>query len=218
MNKKQLTLMTTGALFALGTSSCSVCSHTSVADMGRSAEAILLPLQQPTLYKVDKQWYMLGHKTTVERSNAPWVRPEQLHVDKRHPERYSIDSDEMTPMYSPIPTELATSLQNGRYTHSDAISFINRKWVETLPTEEAQEVKLTVSAPDYFRNMSSHRIMQTEQGTFLLAHIGEMSADFGAILAYPLAALSAIVIDMPASFLYSPPVKKQQVAQPEVVE
>lgn len=218
MNKKLLTLMTTGALLALGTSSCSVCSHTAVADMGRSADAILLPLEQPTLYKVDKQWYMLGHKTSVERCNAPWVRPEQLFADKRHPERYSLDSDEMTPVYSPIPTELANSLQKGRYTHSDAISFINRKWVETLPTEEAQEVKLTVSAPDYFRNMSSHRIMQTEQGTFLLAYIGEMSADFGAILAYPLAALSTIVIDMPASFLYSPPVKKQQVAQPEVIE
>ena len=218
MNKNLLTLMTTGALLALGTSSCSVCSHTSVADMGRSAEAILLPLQQPTLYKVDKQWYMLGHKTTVERSNAPWVRPEQLYADKRHPERYSIDSDEMTPMYSPIPTELATSLQNGRYTHSDAISFINRKWVDALPADNAKEVKLSVSAPDYFRNMSSHRLIQTEQGSFLLANIGEMTADFSAVLAYPLAALSAIVIDMPASFLYSPPVKKKQIAQPEVME
>lgn len=218
MNKKHLTLIATGALLALGTSSCSVCSHTSVADMGRSAEAILLPLEQPTLYKVDKQWYMLGHKTSVERSNAPWVRPEQLPAEKRHPERYSLDSDEMTPMYAAIPSSLAESLQKGKYTHSDAISFINRKWVDTLPAEEAKEVKLTVSAPDYFRNMSSHRIMQTEQGTYLLANIGEMSADFGAILAYPLAALSTIVIDMPASFLYSPPVQKKQVAQPEVVE
>lgn len=218
MNKKRLTLMTTCALLALGTSSCSVCSHTAVADMGRSAEAILLPLEQPTLYKADKQWYMLGHKTSVERSNAPWVRPEQLLADKRHPERYSLDSDEMTPVYSPIPTELANSLQKGRYTHSDAISFINRKWIDTLPSENATEVKLSVSTPDYFRNMSSHRIMRTEQGTFLLANIGEMSADFGAILAYPLAALSTIVIDMPASFLYSPPVQKKQVAQPEVVE
>ena len=85
MNKKHLTLIATGALLALGTSSCSVCSHTSVADMGRSAEAILLPLEQPTLYKVDKQWYMLGHKTSVERSNAPWVRPEQLPAERRLP-------------------------------------------------------------------------------------------------------------------------------------
>ena len=218
MNKKHLTLIATGALLALGTSSCSVCSHTAVADMGRSAEAILLPLEHPTLYKVDKQWYMLGHKTSVERNNAPWVRPEQLPAEQRHPERYNLGSDEMMPMYAAIPSSLAESLQKGKYTHSDAISFINRKWIDTLPAEEAKEVKLTVSAPDYFRNMSSHRIMQTEQGTYLLANIGEMSADFGAILAYPLAALSTIVIDMPASFLYSPPVQKKQVAQPEVVE
>lgn len=218
MNIKQKTLLALCAICAMTTSSCSVCSHTSVADMGRSADGILLPLEHPTLYQVDKQWYMLGHKASIERSNAPWVRPEQLPAEKRHPERYELDSDEMMPMYAAIPSSLAESLQKGRYTHSDAISFINRKWVDTLPEGQAKEVKLSVSTPDYFRNMSSHRIMHTEQGNFLLAHIGEMTADFGAIYAYPLAGLTTILIDMPASFLYSPPVQKKQVAQPETID
>ena len=218
MNIKKTTLLALGAICALATSSCSVCSHVSVADMGRSADAILLPLEQPTLYQVNKQWYMLGQKTSIERYNAPWVRPEQLPEEKRHPERYKLDSEEMTPMYSAIPSSLAENLQKGRYTHSDAISFINRKWEETLPEGEVKEVKTTVSTPDYFRNMSSHRIMRTERGTFLLAHIGEMSADLSAIYAYPLAGLYAIAVDMPASFLYSPPVQKTQVAQPETLD
>ena len=218
MNTKKKALLALLSLCALNISSCSVCTHSAVADMGRSAEAILLPLETPTLYQVNKEWYMLGHKANVERYNASWVDVGCLPADKRHPERYELGSSEMTPTYATIPASLAESLQKGKYTHSDAISFINRKWVDSLPEGEVKEVRLSLSTPDYFRHMSSHRIMQTEQGTYLLANIGEMSADFGAILAYPLAALSTIVIDMPASFLYSPPVQKKQVAQPEVVE
>ena len=218
MNKKNLTLGLLATAGALLTSSCSVCSHQSVADCGRSGEAILLPLETPTIHQVDGTWYMTGKKVTVERSNHPWVRPEQLSNEKRHPERYSLCDEESTPMYAAIPGSLAESLQKGKYTHSDAISFINRKWVEQLPEGKVKTVNLTVNAPDFFRNMSSHRRMQTEQGSYLLANIGEMTADARAIYAYPLAALSCLIIDVPASFLYSPPVQKPQVAQSEEVE
>jgi hypothetical protein len=161
---------------------------------------------------------MTGKKVTVERSNYPWVRPEQLSAERRHPERYSLSDEASTPTYAAIPETLAESLQKGKYTHSDAISFINRKWVDELPEGKVKTVNLKVNAPDFFRNMSSHRLMQTEQGSYLLARIGEMTADGRAIYAYPLAALSGLIIDMPASFLYSPPVQKPQLAQPEEVE
>ena len=215
---KKLALLTLGILSALTISSCSVCSHVSVADFGRSAEAILLPLEQPTLHSVNGKWYMEGQKTYVERHNAPWVRPEQLPDDKRHPERYSIDSDELSPVYAAIPAEMAESIRKGKYTHSQAISFINRKWVDTLPEGKVQTVKTKAAAPDYFRKMSSHRLLQTETSSYLLAHIGEFTADFSSILAYPLAGLCTIVVDTPASFFYSPPTKKKQVAQPEELD
>lgn len=215
---KKLVISALSIICALTTTSCSVCTSVSVADMGRSADAILLPLEQPRMCQVNNQWYMCGHKASVERHNAPWVRPEQLTAEKRHPERYTLDSDEMIPMYAPIPETLANSLLKGKYTHSDAISFINRKWVDQLPEGKKKEVQLKTSAPAFFRNMSSHRIMQTEQGSYLIANIGEMSADFSAILAYPLAAVTTILIDTPASFFYSPPVQKPQIAQPEEVE
>lgn len=215
---KKITLLTLSILSALITTSCSVRSHVSVADFGRSAEAILLPLESPTLYTVDNKWYMGGQKTYIERHNAPWVRPEQLPPDKRHPERYSIDSDEMSPVYAEIPAEMAESIRKGKYTHSQAISFINRKWVDTLPEGEVRKVETSTSAPEYFRKMSSHRLLQTENSSYLLAHIGEFTADFSSILAYPLAGLCTIVVDTPASFFYSPPVKKKQVAQAEELE
>ena len=218
MNTRNLTLSLLAAAGALLTTSCSVCSRVSVADCGRSGEAILVPLENPTIHQVDGNWYMTGKKVTVERSNYLWVRPEQLSAEKRHPERYSLADDESTPTYAAIPETLAESLQKGKYTHSDAISFINRKWVDELPEGKVKTVNLKVNAPDFFRNMSSHRLMQTEQGSYLLARIGEMTADGRAINAYPLAALSGLIIDMPASFLYSPPVQKPQVAQPEEVE
>ena len=218
MNTRNLTLSLLAAAGTLLTTSCSVCSRVSVADCGRSGEAILVPLENPTIHQVDGNWYMTGKKVTVERSNYPWVRPEQLSAEKRHPERYSLADDESTPTYAAIPETLAESLQKGKYTHSDAISFINRKWVDELPEGKVKTVNLKVNAPDFFRNMSSHRLMQTEQGSYLLARIGEMTADGRAIYAYPLAALSGLIIDMPASFLYSPPVQKPQLAQPEEVE
>lgn len=215
---KKLTLITFSILSILITASCSVRSHVSVADFGRSAEAILLPLETPTLYSVGDKWYMGGQKTYIERHNAPWVRPEQLPADKRHPERYSIDSDELTPVYAAIPADMAESIRKGKYTHSQAISFINRKWVDTLPEGEVKKVETKTSAPEYFRKMSSHRLLQTENNSYLLAHIGEFTADFSALLAYPLAGLCTIVVDTPASFFYSPPVKKKQIAQPEELE
>lgn len=215
---KKLTLLTLSILSTLITTSCSVCSHVSVADFGRSAEAILLPLESPTLHIVGKQWYMEGQKTYVERHNAPWVRPEQLPADKRHPERYSIDSDDSSPVYAAIPADMAESIRKGKYTHSHAISFINRKWVDELPAGKVKTIETKTSAPEYFRKMSSHRLLQTESNSYLLAHIGELTADFSSILAYPLAGLCTIVVDTPASFFYSPPVKKKQVAQPEELE
>lgn len=215
---KKLMILTLGAICALSLTSCSVRTSVSVADMGRSADGILLPLENPTLCHVNDQWYMCGHKANIERSNAPWVRPEQLPAEKRHPERYTLGSDDFTPMYAEIPESLSESLRKGKYTHSDAISFINRKWVDELPEGKVKEVKTKVSAPAFFRNMSSHRLMQTEKGNFLLAHIGEQTADFSAIFAYPLAGLTCLLIDAPASFFYSPPVQTPQVAQPEEVE
>lgn len=215
---KKLTLLTLSILSALVATSCSVRSHVSVADFGRSAEAILLPLEAPTLYSVNDKWYMEGKKTYVERHNAPWVRPEQLSADKRHPERYSIDSDEQSTVYAAMPADMAESIRKGKYTHSQAISFINRKWVDQLPEGKVKKVETKTSAPEYFRKMSSHRLMQTDSNSYLLAHIGEFTADFSSLLAYPLAGLCAIVVDTPASFFYSPPVKKKQVAQAEELE
>ncbi|MBQ2868551.1 MAG: hypothetical protein IJE88_00825 [Akkermansia sp.] len=205
-------------LSALVLSSCSVCTHSAVADYGRSADAILLPLENPTLYCVNDQWYMGGQKANIERYNSAWVKTDKLPYEKRHPERYALGSDEMSPMYSPIPKDLAESIQKGKYTHSQAISFINREWVAELPEGEVKKVRPSTSAPDFFRKMSSHRLMQTESGTYLLADIGEMTADFNSIIVYPMAGLCAILIDAPASFFYSPPTEQKQEAQPEELE
>lgn len=220
MNIKKIALIVAGAMSALVTSSCSVCSRSAAADLGRSGDAIILPLENPTLYRVDDKWYICGSKVQVERSNAPWVNPDQLPIEKRHPERYSLVDDEFTPMYAPIPESMVENIRKGRYTHSDAISFINRKWISELPEGRVKEVKTTAEAPAFFRNMSSHRLLKTEQGnTYLLARIGEMTADLGAIYAYPLAGLCSIIIDIPASFLYSPPNQKLlQKAEAEEVE
>lgn len=81
-------------------------------------------------------------------------------------------------------------------------------------------METTAEAPAFFRNMSSHRLLKSEQGSsYLIARIGEMSADFSAIYAYPFAGLCAIIIDTPASFFYSPPNQKViQKAEAEEVE
>ena len=146
------------------------------------------------------------------------MRPEQLSFEKRHPERYALCDEDFTTAYAAIPDSLAESLRKGKYTHSDAISFINRQWEDKLPEGNAKSYQVKASAPDFFRNMSSHRLMQTEKGNFLLARIGEMEADWRAIYAYPLSGLTLLLFDTPASFFYSPPVQKSQVAQPEEVE
>lgn len=220
MNIKKIVLIMAGTISALITSSCSVCSRSAAADMGRSGDVILLPLEKPTLYRVNDNWYIGGSKAQVERSNAPWVNPDQLPAEKRHPERYSFVDEEFTPMYAEIPESLATNIRKGYYTHSDAISFINRKWVNELPEGKIKEIKTSAEAPAFFRNMDSHRLIKSEQGnSYLIARIGEMTADFGAIFAYPLAGLCAIIIDTPASFLYSPPNHKAiQKAEAEEVE
>lgn len=215
---KSIALSVLSAIGALVLSSCSVCTRSAVADYGRSANAILLPLENPTLYCVNDQWYMGGQKANIERNNASWVRTDHLPYEKRHPERYTLGSDEMSPMYSPIPKEMAESLRKGKYTHSQAISFINREWVDTLPGGEVRIIRLNASAPEFFRKMSSHRLMQTESGTFLLASIGELTADFSSIIAYPAAGLCAILIDAPASFFYIAPSDQKQEAQPEELE
>lgn len=220
MNIKQISLLAGGLICTLITSSCSVCSRTAAADMGRSAEVILLPLEKPVLCKVGKDWYACGHKAKASRSNAPWVNPDQLPAEKRHPERYTLEDDEFTPAYARIPETLATNLNKGIYSHSDAISFINRKWVDELPEGDAKRVQTKAEAPAFFRNMDSHRLLKSEQGdSYLIARIGEMSADFGAVLAYPLAGLCTIIIDTPASFFYSPPNRKViQKAEAEELE
>lgn len=220
MNIKKLTILLCGALCGLVTSSCSVCSRTAAADFGRSAEAILLPLEHPTLFQINSNWYIEGQKSLVERSNAPWVNPDQLPAEKRHPERYNLADEDAAPVYSRIPESMAKNIMKGKYSHSDAISFINRKWIDELPAGKVKRIETKTNAPAFFRNMSSHRLLKSEQGnSYLIAHIGEMTADFSAIVAYPFAGLCAIVIDTPASFFYSPPNRRViQKAEAEEVE
>ncbi len=220
MNLAKSISLTLGASIALLGSSCSVCTRTAVADMARSADAILLPLEHPTLYNVEGEWYIGGHKTLIERYNSSWVNPEQLPAEKSHPERYSIADDEFTDTYAQIPEEMAANIRKGKYTYSDAISFINRKWIDQLPEQKKIKKYTTkANAPAFFRNMSSHRLVKSEQGnTYLLAEIGELTADFSSIFIYPLAGITGILVDMPASFLYSPPAPAPQTAQAEEVE
>lgn len=217
MNIHRLILL---AAVAMLSTSCSVCTHSAVADMARSGDAILLPLERPTLYRIGDDWYIGGHKAQVSRYNSSWVNPDYLPKEKRHPERYELEDDEMTDVYARLPEEMAASIRKGKYSHSDAISFINRKWVDSLPAEgKIRKYKTKACAPAFFRNMSSHRLMQTEQGSsYLLARIDEQTADFSSIFVYPLAGLTAILIDMPASFFYSPPQNEPQTAQPEEVQ
>lgn len=206
------------ALCAVFSTSCTVRSHVAMADYGRSADGILVPLEQPTLHRVDKQWYMEGQRVNIERNNVSWVSTDHLPAEKRHPERYTLGSDETTPVYAAIPEDMAESIRKGKYTHSHAISFINRKWVDELPEGKTTRIKTKTNAPDYFRKMSSHRLIQTESNSYLLAHIGELTADFSSIIAYPMAGLCTLIVDTPASFFYSPPVQRRQVAQSEEVE
>lgn len=218
---KKISFYTLSVLLALTCVSCSVRTHEVIADTARSGDAILLPLETPTLCQVNNQWYMKGYKAQVRRSNAPCIQLEQNQAKNEHPERYSlvIDEEEFEPRYTQIPEEMAKNLKAGKYSHSDAISFINRKWSTTLPEGEIKEQTTKAMAPAFFRNMSSHRLMKSDTQSYLLARVGEMTADFSAVYMYPLAGLSAIVIDLPGSILLGPQSsEKPQTAQPEEVQ
>lgn len=215
---KKISYYTLTALLALAGVSCSVRTHEVIADTARSGDAILLPLETPTLCKVNDQWYMKGYKAQVRRSNVPCIQPVKNEVEKEHPERYSVivDEDEFESRYAEIPAEMVKNLKAGKYTHSDAISFINRKWSTHLPEGEVKEQTTKAEAPSFFRNMSSHRLLKNDSRSYLLARVGEMTADFSAVYMYPLAGLSAIAIDLPGSILLGPQSSETtQTAQPE---
>ena len=216
MNK--ISFYTISALMTLCGVSCSVRTHEVIADTARSGDAILLPLEKPTLCQVNDQWYMKGYKAQVRRSNLPCFQPVENQVEKEHPERYSLVSEfkNFEPRYTPISEELAKNLKEGKYRHSDAISFINSKWTATLPEGEAKGMTAKATAPAFFRNMSSHRLLRDGNNSYLLSRVGEMTADFSAIYMYPLAGLSAIVIDLPGTILLGPQSSEQPLtAQPE---
>lgn len=219
---KKISFYTLSALLALTGVSCSVRTHEVIADTARSGDAILLPLEKPTLCQVNDQWYMKGYKVQVRRSNIPCFQPVQNQVEKEHPERYSLVSEfkNFEPRYAPIPEDMAKSLQKGKYSHSDAISFINRKWTDTLPEGEANGITAKAVVPAFFRNMSSHRLLKDGDNSYLLARVGEMTADFSAVYMYPLAGLSAILIDLPGSIILGPQAsaEKPQEAQPEELQ
>lgn len=218
---KKISFYTLSVLLALTGVSCSVRTHEVIADTARSGEAILLPLETPTLCKVNDQWYMKGYKAQVRRSNIPCVQLIRNEVEKEHPERYSVivDEDEFEPRYTEVPENMVKSLKEGKYSHSDAISFINRKWSKYLPEGEVKEQTTKAVAPSFFRNMSSHRLLKNDSQSYLLARVGEMTADFSAVYMYPLAGLSAIIIDLPGSILLGPQSsEKPQTAQPEEVQ
>ena len=164
---------------------------------------------------------MKGYKAQVQRSNIPCIQLTNNQVEKEHPERYSltVEAEEFEPRYTEIPEEMAKSLKAGKYRHSDAISFINRKWSKNLPEGKVKEKSTTAVAPAFFRNMSSHRLLRDGNNSYLLSRVGEMTADFSAIYMYPLAGLSAIVIDLPGTIFLGPQSsEKPQKAQPEEVQ
>ena len=212
---KQFSLLILSALCVFSLPSCSVRTHEVIADHARSGEAILIPLEKPVLCQVGEQWYLQGGRTYIERHNRPCIQKEKNPKRNVHPERYNLADDEFEPVYAAIPQEMAERLMNENYTHSDAISFINRRWLQKLPEGNVKKWQTRAVAPAYFRNMSSHRLIQTEHESFLLARIGEMTADFSSVYMYPLAGLSAIFIDIPGSIIIGPPVTKVEVAEAE---
>lgn len=219
MNK--ISFYALSALLGITVTSCSVRTHEAIADTARSGDAILLPLESPTLCQVGEQWYMKGYKAQIQRSNIPCIQRIKNQVEKEHPERYSLvtTEEDFEPRYSAIPEEMVKNLKEGKYSHTDAISFINRKWTTTLPEGEVKDMDTKVNAPAFFRNMSSHRLLQNGNKSYLLARVGEMTADFSAVYMYPLAGLSAILIDLPGSIILGPQsAEKPQVAQPEELQ
>lgn len=193
--------------------SCSVRTHRVIADYARSGEAILIKLENPTLCKVDSQWYMKGNKTSLVRRHRPCILPSTPTPANKHLERYYLvdpDENNFEPVYAPIPETMAMSIQGGTYTHSDAISFINSNWSTELPAGNCEEVTTHTRTPEYFRNMSSHRLVHTEENSYLIARVDEMTADFNAIYMYPVAGLSAIFIDFPGTLLLGPGYEEEE--------
>lgn len=217
---KRISLYILSALAAVTCVSCSVRTHEVIADHARSGDAILLPLETPGLCKVKDTWYMKGYKSQVERRNTPCIQ--KTKVDKEHPERYQLVNglQDSEIRYAEVPEEMAQNLLKGQYSHSDAISFINRKWVRTLPEGEVKQVSTKAQAPAFFRNMSSHRLLKDGSNSYLLARVGEMTADFSAVYMYPLAGVSALLIDLPGSIILGPQSssKPVQTAQPEELQ
>lgn len=196
-----------GILCAVSLVSCSVRTHRVIADHGRSGEAVLIKLEGPVLCQVGNQWYMKGNKTSIVRRNRDCLMLTKPSPDQQHPERYYLtdtDESDFEPVYAPIPEDMARNIQEGSFTHTDAISFINSKWIDKLPDGESVEVATSTRTPDYFRNMSSHRLIQTNEKSYLIANLGEMTADFSSLYMYPLAGLSALLIDMPGTLLLGP--------------
>ncbi len=216
---RKLPVLILSFICALASVSCSVRTHEVIADKARSGYAILVPLENPVLCQIGDEWYMQGMKTLVERRGRPCLYKEKGQEKKKHPERYYLVDDEddidFTPIFAPMPQEMAERMMKNEYTHSDAISFINSKWTLNLPQGEAKRWKTSAVAPAYFRNISSHRMMQTQKNSYLLARVGEMTADFSSIYMYPLAGLSAILIDAPGSILLGPPTTPVQKAESE---
>ncbi len=215
---KKISFLILGLLCAAASVSCSVRTHKVIADHARSADAILIPLENPVVCKVGDNWYLEGHTAQVKRYNLPVLETERNPDNPNRPERYYLVSEreDFEPIYAPMPEELATSLLQGQYTHTDAIHFLKSKWSNELPEGDVQQWKTSATTPDYFRNMSSHLHIQREEDSYLIAHLDELSADFNALYVYPMAGLSALLIDAPGTFIIGPPtVKKPSKAQPE---
>lgn len=216
---KKFPLLILSLIGALSSVSCSVRTHEVIADKARSGYAVLAPLENPVLCQVGEDWYFQGMKTLVERRGRACIYKEKGQEKKKHPERYYLVDDEsdmdFEPIYAPITKEMAERMMKDEFSHSDAISLINSKWTLTPKQGESKLWKTRAVAPAYFRNLSSHRMLQTETSTYLLARVGEMTADFSSIYMYPLAGLSAILIDAPGSILIGPPTTPVQKAEAE---
>lgn len=216
---KRFSLLIVSVLCVISAVSCSVRTHEVIADHARSGNAILVPLEKPVLCQMGEQWYLQGNLAQVERRHRPCIHKTKNPGRNFHPERYYlVDEDDFEPVYAPMSAEMAERMMKDTYTYTDAISFINSKWMKKLPAGEVQKWQTRAVAPSFFRNMSSHRMIQTEKDSYLLARIGEMTADFSSIYMYPLAGLSAILIDVPGSILIGPPTTKVQKAEAEEVE
>ncbi len=216
---KKIPVLILSLFCAFASISCSVRTHEVIADKARSGYAILVPLENPVLCQIGDEWYFQGMKTLVERRGRPCLYKVKEQEKKSHPERYYLVDDESemeyTPVFASITKEVADRMMKNEYTYSDAISFINTKWALDLPQGDVTRWKTRAVAPAYFRNLSSHRMMQTQSSSYLLARVGEMTADFSSVYMYPLAGLSAVFIDAPGSIFVGPPSTPVQKAESE---